>query len=369
MPELPVNAGSLSGESEDSPVLESGGEPRPVRLSVVTVAWNGRDLIRNHLGAIERCREMLRFGIEVVLVDNDSSDGTPEMVEREFPWVALIRNDTNLGFAMGCRQGLERARGDFLLLLNPDCEATPFSLVSMMDFLHRFPNAGAVGCRLLHADGTPQRSAYRDHTPWRYILYHSAASPALYSAKKVVRGTLRAVGFPCERWESRKKPRPCDWLMGACIMVRRRVYEETGSLDPAYFMYSEDADWCRRIRAAGYGVYYLPEPAMLHRQKQSSHRSREFTYVRLYRSLLMLCLRHMPPDSVLAMRRVVLADMALRRWIFPVLTILKPADASIQRQRRTATRRVAEIWRRMDPEFDPDPPPTAPGDEAKRTGN
>jgi len=335
---------------------------RSVRLSVITVAWNGREMIRSHLALLDRCREALPGGIEVVLIDNASIDGTADMVEVEFPWVVLVRNEENLGFAMGCRQGLERGRGEYLLLLNPDCEAKAGPLLAMIDFLHRFPEVGAVGCRLLHADGAKQKSAYRDQTPLRYILYHSALSPLLHAMRKGGRALFRFMRLPVDRWEDQRAPRRCDWLMGACIMVPRRVYKQVGSPDPLYFMYSEDADWCRRIRAAGHAVYYLPGPALVHRQKQSSARSREFTYVRLYRSLLMLCLRHMPPDAVAGMRRVVLIDMTLRRAIFPLLALLRPGRAAVQQERLRATRRVSAIWRRLDPAFDPDPPPTLPAE-------
>jgi GT2 family glycosyltransferase len=124
-------------------------------------------------------------------------------------------------------------------------------------------------------------------------------------------------------------------------------------------MYSEDADWCRRIRTAGYSVYHLPGPSIIHFQKQSSARTREFTYVRLYRSILMLGLRYMDPEQLLHLRRLVLIDMAFRRWIFPLLGLIRPSTAQAQHERLCATRKVAQIWRRLDPGWKPDPPPKA----------
>ncbi len=327
-------------------------------LSIVTVTWNGRELVRRYLESINRCRRRLDTPLELILVDNASADGIPEMVEREFPWVSLLRNSENLGFAMGSRQGLDRARGDYLLLLNPDCEANPEALGAMVEFLRRHPSVGAVGCRLLYPDGTPQRSAYRDTTPLRYLLYHSLLSPALTATRQVVRRIAQTLRVPFLS-RGKRSPYPCDWLMGACILVPRRVLHEVGSLDPSYFMYSEDADWCRRIRSAGYSIYHLPGPSMIHFQKQSSARTREFTYVRLYRSILMLSLRYMDPEQLLHLRRLVLIDMALRRWIFPLLGLLLPSTAQAQRERLRATRKVAQIWRRLDPDWAPDPPPKA----------
>ncbi len=351
-------------DTSDSTAAATPGPNSPKsltpRLSVITVTWNGLEMVRRHLEALDRCRTELRDPLEVIVVDNASSDGTPEMIEREFPWVALIRNSENLGFAKGCGQGLERARAEFLLLLNPDCEAEPGALIAMSDFRHRFPGTGAVGCRLVYADGSIQRSAYGEHTPWRYVVYTSAVSPLLDRLRRMgerLSGALMPGGE--SRW-SRRPPRRCDWLMGACLMTTREVYEGVGPPDPAFFMYSEDAEWCRRIRATGKQIYYLPAPAVLHRQKQSSARTREFTYVRLYRSFLMDCLRHKGENELRAMRRVVLADMALRRCIFAVLSILPGERGKANRERLRATRRAAAIWRRMDPAFDPDRPPESP---------
>ena len=348
----------------------------PPRLSVITVSWNGREMLRAHLACMDTCRRAMGSALEMILVDNASSDGTPEMGAREFPWVVLIANRENLGFAEGCRQGLERARGRYLLLLNPDCEAGPEALEAMMNFLAAHPMAGAAGCRLLHADGAPQRSAYSDPTAWNYWATHSLLSPAIQGLWKWKRRIMQCLGrdpgAPIAGARNSNDNNPgargaspaaseCDWLMGACIMVPREILEKAGNLDPAYFMYSEDADWCRRIRAAGYKVYYLPGAAILHRQKQSSASAREFTYVRLYRSLLMYSQRFMSAQEQKAMRRSVLTDMAIRRALLPILIRLRPGESASRNQiRLRATLRAAEIWRRQDPAFDLDSPPTAP---------
>jgi hypothetical protein len=341
--------------------MKSGADGDTPALSVVIVAWNGRELLGRCLDALDGCYRELPDPLEVIVVDNASTDGTPDMIAANYPGVRLICNPANLGFAEGCRQGLEHARGKYLLLLNPDCEASPRALLAMMDFLRRFPEVGAVGCRLHHADGTTQRSAYRDPGPAGHLVTHSALSPLLHGVSRIARQWKLLLGVDVEGGESARPPRRCDWLMGACIMVPRAVYEKAGSLDPAYFMYSEDADWCRRIRAAGYAIYYLPGVAMLHRQKQSSSRTREFTYVRLYRSLLMYAQRYCPPGRLRMFRRIVLADMTLRLALFPLLALLWPSEAAMRGEQQRASRKARMIWKKMDPDWDADLPPGARG--------
>lgn len=278
---------------------------RPL-LSIVTVFWNGAADAERFFRAIEEASARLPFGIETIAVDNASGDGTADLVADRFPWVRLIRNTENVGFAPACNQGLEVAAGRFFLLLNPDCEADAAALAGMARHLMRHPRTGAVGCTLLHGDGLPQNS-WHDEPSWRgYWAGHSLASPLLLAITKRLHGLL---GRDC-------RPRRVDWLMGACMMVPRTVWQEVGGLDPAYFMYSEDADWCRRIRDAGYAVLHLPRWSLVHHHGTSARRRPEFTFRRLYRSLLMYGRKHHGSAGLAALRGAVIADMMLRLPIY-----------------------------------------------------
>lgn len=130
---------------------------RPL-LTVVTVFWNGAEDAVRFFAAIHEASERLPFRVETIAVDNASSDGTADLIAQRFPWVRLIRNAENVGFAPACNQGLEVARGRLLLLLNPDCEADAEALAGMCRYLLAHPRAGAAGCALLHGDGLPQNS-------------------------------------------------------------------------------------------------------------------------------------------------------------------------------------------------------------------
>ncbi len=278
----------------------AGEKTSPV-LSIVTVFWNGRDDVPVFVRAMEETRRELPFSLEIIAIDNHSSDGTADRIAELAPWIRLIRNDKNIGFAPACNQGLEAARGTFLLLLNPDCEANADALRAMVAFLRRFPKAGAVGCTLLHGDGLPQHSYHHEPSWWSYWGTHSFASPLLLKLQKVLHKSN--IG---------SRPFRVDWLMGACLMVPRGVYEEIGGLDPEYFMYSEDADWCRRIRDEGYAVVHLPGVSLTHHHGTSARRRAEFTFRRLYRSLLMYSGKHLGPMAGLLLRIVVIADLIIR---------------------------------------------------------
>jgi len=272
------------------------------------VFWNAADDAPRFLSALEAARKRLPFSLEVIAVDNNSSDGTAELVARDFPWVTLVRNADNEGFAAGCNTGIAHSIGSYVLLLNPDCEANAEALAGMVRLLERNPRVGAVGCALLHGDGLPQHSAHGEPGPLTYWASHSLASPIALRVGKLLHRI--AGGNGCARQVA--------WLMGACIMVPRAVIEKVGPLDPEYFMYSEDADWCRRIREAGYKVVFTPRWAIIHHHGTSARRRPEFTFLRLYRSLLLYVQKHQHGADAFLTRAAVATDMALRLPIYAV---------------------------------------------------
>lgn len=315
---------------------------RAPELSVVTVFWNGADDVPAYLRALESARAALPFAVELVAVDNASSDGTADLVEELAPWARVVRNPVNEGFAGGCNSGLAAAGGRFVLLLNPDCEATGPALESMVRFLRRHRRAGAVGCTLVHADGLPQYSYHSEPSWLNYWRTHSLVSGLCLAATKWAHraGVARA-----------SRPLAVDWLMGACLMTRREVVEQVGALDAGYFMYSEDADWCRRMRDAGWRVVYLPGVGMVHHQGSTSRRRPEFTFRRLYRSMLLYVGKHRPGVPALAFRAAVVLDLALR---IPIYRIHGDSE------RLESVRRVIAMMRANDPDLFPEQPPGVP---------
>ncbi len=320
----------------------------PPVLSVVTISWNQKDDIAEYLAAMEKTRSRVDFPIEMVLVDNGSVDGTIEMVREEFPWVKLVENGRNVGFAAGCNAGMHVSTGTYILLFNPDARAAPQAFKGMVRYLRENRSAGGVGCMMLHDDGLPQRSAYRELSPWNYVLNHSMIYPALEKVRKIP----YRLGFG-----KGGAPREVDWVQAACLMVPRTVYEKVGDMDDSFFIYCEDTDWCHRIRKAGYRIVYMPNLRIRHRQMGSVGRKPEYFFRRVYRSIVHYTNRQFEPPRDGRILRTMWWDMRLRVPAYRVLQWLKPSQAARYGERIRSVRRMLRIIEARDPDLFDDPPP------------
>lgn len=243
-------------------------------LSVIIVNWNVRDLLRDCLRSIERVRDDPE--LEVIVVDSASADGSVGMVQTEFPWVRLIPCDENVGFPRGNNIGLAEARGHYLLLLNPDTIVQDDALMILRDYLTAHPDVGALGPMLLNPDGSVQSSRRRFPTPATGFF----ESTWLEGAAPGVLHRYYALDLPDDTTAD------VDWLTGACIMVPRAVYEQIGGLDEGYYMYSEELDWCRRIKTAGWRVVYHPVARIVHHVGKSSEQAVTARHINFQRAKL-----------------------------------------------------------------------------------
>jgi GT2 family glycosyltransferase len=223
-------------------------------LSILIVTYNSRSLIDTLLKGL--ARQIDGLNAEVVLVDNASHDGTADAVAERHPWVHLIRSAQNLGFAAGNNLAARHAKGRVLLLLNPDALPARGSVARGLALMDSDPSVGLAGARLLADDGATQPSA--------------RMFPTLMQEAIVLSGL--AARFPKSRWFGRldrtwadpASAAPVDWVPGAFALVRRDLFERLGGFDERFFLYYEEVDLCRRIRAAGYRVQYWPELRVHH---------------------------------------------------------------------------------------------------------
>lgn len=243
-------------------------------LSIIIVNWNVRDLLRDCLRSIDAGRSLL--DLEVIVVDADSADDSVAMVQAVFPWVRLIPCYENVGFPRGNNIGLAEASGDFLLLLNPDTVVQGNALGMMADFLREHPDIGAVGPQLLNPDGSIQSSRRRFPT----LATAFFESTWLESLAPGILRRYYALDLPDDETAD------VDWLTGACIMAPRVVYEQIGGLDEGYFMYSEELDWCRRIKQAGWRVAYYPAARVVHHAGKSSDQAVTARHINFQRAKL-----------------------------------------------------------------------------------
>jgi len=252
-------------------------EAKHVDLSVVIVSWNVRDLLRRCLRSVldsgpEPGRDpnsspspqghSANLQVEIIVVDNGSSDGSTEMVRAEFPQVRLIANNENRGFTAANNQGLATSQGRYLMLLNPDTKVAGDALATMAGYLDERPRVGALGPQLRYADGRLQSSRRRFPT-LATALFESTVVHESWPDNPFAR-RYRMADVPGDAIQ------PVDWLVGACLLVRREVYQQVGGLDEGFFMYSEEIDWCRRIKSAGWEIVYLPAATVIHYEGKSS---------------------------------------------------------------------------------------------------
>ncbi len=226
-----------------------------VALSIVIVAWNVRALVLQCIAAIRAGQGALP--LEIILVDNGSGDGTVEAVRDAYPEVAIIANRENLGFPRPNNQGLERARGKYVLFLNSDTLVGDGTLERCVAELERDPTVGLVTSRLVYADGGVQYEAGRNRYLLRHLLWETLYLHMLLPRSRVfahhVMGDWDHLGT-----------RDVDAVSGAFMMVRREVAERVGGLPEDLFMYHEDLSFCLRVRRLGYRIRYLGEVETVH---------------------------------------------------------------------------------------------------------
>lgn len=299
-------------------------------VSVVIVSWNTRALTTACLASLAAGAGRATW--DAVVVDNASSDDSVAAIRADFPAVHLIANPTNLGFAAANNQGIRACTGRYVLLLNSDTLAAPGSLQALVAFADAHPRAGVIGPRLENPDGSFQTGP----TPF----------PSLWTEFLSVTGIGRRLtyrGYPSRRERRSLTPQPTDYVVGACMLARRDAIDQVGVLDEGYFMYSEEPDWCWRMRRAGWETWFTPSAVITHLGGQSTHQVREAMLVALYRSKVRFFRRHRGTASAAALTGIFVGVSRIRRLVRRVLRLDPPGVAL----------RPADVWA--------DPPPPLPG--------
>jgi len=283
----------------------------PVKISIIIVNWNTRELLRDCLESVYR---ETGIPLEVLVVDNGSADGSTQMIRGEFPQVCLIENEENVGFARANNQAIRHAGGDYIVLLNSDTQVLDGALVKLADYLRRHPQVAVVGPKLLTPEGRPQRWA-------------KGSFPSLWTAfthyfflTELLPGVVTGL---CDNRDY-EKAREMDWVSGACMMIRRSVLDQVGLLDESIFMYAEDVEFCRRVVKAGWKVVYLPTAMVRHYQSQSVGQRGTLAYSLPLRGIDAVYGRGRSPAARTLFRLVMVLGYGLRlllhgvrRWLCP----------------------------------------------------
>ena len=244
-------------------------------LSVVVVSWNVRELLCGCLRSLRETAGVL--DVEVVVVDNASSDGSAEQVRTAFPQVQLIALDENTGYAGGNNRGLAASHGRHVLSLNPDTVVRPGALEAIVRTLDSDPHIGAVAPRNLREDGRVRPSARRFPSRaamlYRYLFFRGI---------QPLRGAYRAYRMRDVAWD---REMSVDQPAGAALAVRRTVLEEVGGWDDGFFMYFEEVDLCRRIRDRGYEIRFTPAAEVVHLGGRSTRQMGSARRLAFFRSM------------------------------------------------------------------------------------
>ncbi len=232
-----------------------------IDLSIVILSWNVRDLLDRCLTSIRSDR----YAYEIIVVDNASHDDSVALVRAKYPQVVLIANTENCGFTGGNNQGIEAAQGRAVLVLNPDTEMVGEAIDRMMGYLDHHPEVGALGPALLKPDRSIQSSRRRFPT-LTTAFFESTWLQGLAPGSILTRYYMDDV--------SPDVVHEVDWLNGACTLFRRTALDQVGLYDAQnFFMYSEELDLCRRIKAAGWKIVYLPDARVIHYVGKSSEQA------------------------------------------------------------------------------------------------
>lgn len=273
-------------------------------VTISIVSNNNRELILGCLDSIYKTADGL--DVEVIVIDNVSSDGSVGAIRERFPQVRLILNEKKEGFSANHNKALRVAQADFILVLNDDTILHPGALKAMRDFLRDTQQAGAVGCMLLNADGTPQRTGMKRPTLLAAAMI-SLGLHRLFPGNPVTSGY-----FNIKRDFS--GPEEVESINAAAIMVKREVLGKAGYLDEGFFLFCEDVDWCIRMREAGFRLYFLPDAKVTH-YRGASTGGRRMVLI-YHKSLFRFYRKHYAPKKNVLINAVAYLAILLRFVVF-----------------------------------------------------
>jgi GT2 family glycosyltransferase len=281
-------------------------EATGITISAIVISYNTCAMTLDCLASLRAALKGIPS--EVIVVDNASSDGSATAIREKFPEVRLIESKQNAGFGAANNEAMRLATGEFFLLLNSDAFPEETAIATLLAYLREHPRVGAVGPRLLNGDGSLQVSCHPFPSPlfaWRENLWLASG----YS--RWAHDTVRSV----------------DFLIGACLLVRRATYEEVGGFDETFFMYSEEADWERRMRDAGWDRVFVPEARVTHLGGASGAKEEARIRRHFFESLDHYERKHHGLAGLILFRAAMVAGCAMRSILWAAVSLLPPRRA------------------------------------------
>lgn len=243
-------------------------------VSIIVVNWNTKDLLAKCLRCVQQTVKKVSY--EILVVDNNSTDGSQDMMRQDFPDVTLIANSQNGGFAKANNQAMHVSKGRYVLLLNSDAFVKENTIDYMVAFMDEHPEAGMAGCKLLYEDGRLQPSS--TSFPTLETEFYMATRLDKIFPKSPTFGKYLMTYWNFD------SVRDVDIIMGAFMLVRASAITQVGHMDESYFMYSEEADWCYRFKKAGWKIYFVPDVETIHIWWGSGRKVRVEMHIQMYKS-------------------------------------------------------------------------------------
>ncbi|MFA5128417.1 MAG: glycosyltransferase family 2 protein [Patescibacteria group bacterium] len=229
-------------------------------LSIIILNYKARGLLKECLKGIEMVQPKLDY--EIIVVDNASGDGTAAMMRENFPDINFISSEENLGYAKGNNLGIQKASGRYVMIMNPDIIVFSGVLEKLIQFLDERQDVGIVGPKLLNPDKSLQYSCYRFPDFWEPVYRRTPLGRFNFAKKKLDQYFMKDFDH--------NSAKEVDWLLGGCLLIRRKALEDVGFLDERYFAYFDDVDLCRSMWEKKWKVVYDPEISVIHFHRRES---------------------------------------------------------------------------------------------------
>lgn len=303
-----------------------------VDVSIVIVCYNDAAVLLPCLESIYALSADVSF--EVIVVDNNSNDGGPAEVRRRFPRAEVFEAGYNSGYAGGNNIGFERARGRYVMFLNPDTILGGRVLDSLVERADSTPNCGAIGPNVRNTDGSLQRSVFRSPTLADFVDYFLLDR---------LPGYARFFGYMGYRDADYEREQEVDIVCGCCFMARRDLLQKIGAFDEEYFIYFEEADLCERIRASGHKVIYSPTASIVHLGAATTAKQEAWFRIRAERSRHRFFTKHRSRMAVVALTPLLFVNSVVRASL-GTLAVIVTAGASRRLRRKAGTELTVFFW-------------------------
>jgi len=306
-------------------------------LSIIIVNWNSVEYLKACIASVQRETSGIEY--EIVVIDSGSFDGCDAMLERTYPDVRFVQSERNIGFGQANNMAVGFSRGRSLLFLNPDTEIQGTAIASMHAWLERSPDAGGVGCRLLNSDGSVQTSCVQ-----AFPTIPNQVLDAEWLRARWQRSGLWGIDA---LFATDTAPKEVQTVAGACVMMKREVFDRVGGFSNEYFMYAEDIDLCYKIATLGLKVYYLPDATVVHHGGGSSNEAPSSFSIVLMRESICLFLNKQRGRVYAGCYRLAMLASALLRLAVLRLQLRRRAHDDGFKSSRRKWKAILEwsLWR------------------------